>query len=83
VIDGAVSSDTTVRWHPVAGAAGYRIVWRRTDTDRWTDSVDVGANVVSHVLKDIVIDDHFFGVAALGSGDAASLVSFGGLAAAP
>jgi Peptidase family M28 len=83
VIDGAVSSDTTVRWHPVAGAAGYRIVWRRTDTDRWTDSIDVGPDAVSHVLKDIIIDDHFFGVAALGDGGAASIVSFGGLAVAP
>lgn len=80
VIDGAVSSDTTVRWQPVAGATGYRISWRRTDTDRWTDSIDVGADATSHVLEDVVIDDHFFGVAALGSGGAASLVSFGGLA---
>lgn len=83
VIDGAVSSNTTVRWQPVAGATGYRIVWRRTDTDRWTDSVDVGPDIATHVLKDIIIDDHFFGVAALGSGGAASLVSFGGLAAVP
>ena len=75
-----MSSDTTVRWQSVAGATGYRITWRRTDTDRWTDSVDVGADAFSHVLKDVVIDDHFFGVAALGSGGAASIISFGGLA---
>jgi hypothetical protein len=30
-IDGAVSSNTTIRWSPVKDAAGYKLYWRRAD----------------------------------------------------
>jgi len=33
--EGAVSTDTTVSWAPVAGAAGYLVRWRRTDSNEW------------------------------------------------
>ena len=35
--EGAVSTDTTVSWNPVAGASGYVVRWRRTDSNQWQD----------------------------------------------
>jgi len=83
VIEGAMSSNTTVRWQPVNGASGYRIAWRPTDVTGWSRSMDVGADITSYMLKDVVIDDHFFGVAALNAKGEASIISFGGLAPTP
>ena len=40
-IAGALSRDTTVKWSAVPGAAGYRVRWRRNDTQVWTDTRDV------------------------------------------
>jgi hypothetical protein len=77
-IAGAVSDDTTVTWTPVAGAAGYRVRWRRADGFGWTDKRDVSASATSVMLKNVNIDDHFFGVAALAASGAESLVTFGG-----
>jgi hypothetical protein len=34
-VEGAVSTDTTVSFAPVPGAASYVIRWRRTDTSNW------------------------------------------------
>ena len=77
-LKGALDTDTTVSWKPVAGAGGYRIYWRPTDQSDWTNHVDVAADATSHVLKDVVVDNHFAGVAALSSSGAESLVTFGG-----
>ena len=78
-LSGALSRDTTVKWAPVPGAAGYRVQWRRADTDRWTDHVDVaGQAAAGTVLKGVVVDDNFVGVSALGATGAESLVTFGG-----
>jgi hypothetical protein len=38
-IEGAVSTDTTIRWKPVPGAAGYIVRWRRTDASGWEHSL--------------------------------------------
>jgi len=45
VVEGAVANDTTVRWDPVVGAAGYLIRWRPTDSNQWQDAhyIPVGA----------------------------------------
>ncbi|WP_033074139.1 M20/M25/M40 family metallo-hydrolase [Sphingopyxis sp. MWB1] len=80
-IDGAVSSDTLVRWKPVDGAAAYRIHWRRADSQDWTDSRDVAAGVAPELRLDgVQIDDHFFGVSSLSADGAESLVTFAGMA---
>src|SRR5438067_105065 len=34
-VEGAVSTDTTVTWKPVAGADHYLVRWRRTDANNW------------------------------------------------
>ncbi len=77
-IAGAVSDDTHVAWQSVAGAAGYRIRWRRADGFAWTDQRDVPAAAISTDLAHVNIDDHFFGVSALGLTGAESIVTFAG-----
>jgi Zn-dependent M28 family amino/carboxypeptidase len=76
-IGGAVSPSTTLRWKPVAAAdlAGYRIYWRRPGDVNWTRSRWAG-NVTEYTLRDVVIDDYFFGVAAVDREGHESLVSF-------
>lgn len=34
-VEGAVSTDTTVKWKPVPGSFAYNIRWRRTDASNW------------------------------------------------
>lgn len=78
-LDGALSMDTRVFWDAVPGAAGYKVYWRRADAQDWTDSRAV-KGATETVLKDIVVDDHFIGVAAVAKDGSESLVTFGGMA---
>lgn len=76
-ISGALSRDTTVKWDPSPGAVRYRVRWRRTDRQDWTDMQEVsGATTI--VLRQVPVDDHFVGVAAVGADGSESLVSFAG-----
>ncbi len=93
-IEGAVSPDTTLRWTrpPATQApdlAGYRIHWRLTTEPQWSHSIYVG-DVAEHTLENVVIDNYFFGVSAVGENGAQSPVvfpdaagSFGGYEAKP
>jgi hypothetical protein len=79
-IDGAVSSNTTVTWTPVKGAAAYRLHWRRADRSDWSDSRVVSSDAPAEVmLPGVIVDDHFFGVSALSADGSQSIVTFGGL----
>ncbi|WP_251370542.1 M28 family metallopeptidase [Novilysobacter luteus] len=83
-IEGAVTADTTLRWtRPPAtqapGLAGYRIHWRLTTEPQWTHSRYVG-NVDTYTLENVVIDNYFFGVSAVGTNGAESPVVFPGAA---
>lgn len=83
-IEGAVSADTTLKWArpskaQAPGLAGYRIYWRLTTEPQWTRSVYVG-DVDAYTLKDIVIDNYFFGVAAVSKEGFESPVVFPGAA---
>jgi len=85
-ISGAVSADTTLSWELpgrriAPHLAGYRIYWRLTDSPVWTDSIYVG-NVDSYVLENIVIDNFYFGVAAVSQTGFESPVVFPGPAGA-
>jgi Zn-dependent M28 family amino/carboxypeptidase len=80
-IEGAVSADTTVSWTPAAGAAGYRVWWRDTLAPHWSDSRDV-KDAASLVLKNITIDDWFFGVSSVSADGYESPVEFPGPAGA-
>src|SRR5688500_13360741 len=41
--EGAVSTDTTVRFKAVPGAARYIVRWRRTDSNQWPFPVQLQA----------------------------------------
>ena len=68
-VDGGVSTDTTVTWAPVTGAASYSIRWRRTDANNWEVSRSVPATACSTtckaVLPHIRVDDWVFGVSSV------------------
>lgn len=80
-IEGAVSHDTTVNWTPVPGAASYRVWWRDTTAPFWTDSRSAGS-ATTLTLKNITVDDWFFGVSSVSSDGYDSPVEFPGVAGA-
>ena len=63
--EGAVSTDTTITWEPIEGAAAYVIRWRRTDAPDWQESVRVAGSAARHVLPGIRVDDYVFGVSSV------------------
>lgn len=74
-IGGIVEADAKLAWDAVNGAVGYKIYWRDTTSPTWDNSRYVG-NVTSFTLKEIVIDNSFFGVAAVADDGTESIVSF-------
>ena len=83
-IEGAVSPDTTLKWtrpdpKQAPNLAGYKVYWRLTTEPQWTHSRWVG-DVDAYTLEDIVIDNHFFGVAAVAKDGNESPVVFPGAA---
>ena len=85
VIEGAVTPHTTLRWQASPGAASYRVWWRRTTAPQWTHHRDVPAAAgaaQTATLRQIAIDDWFFGVSALSADAHESPVVFPGDAGA-
>ena len=76
-IEGAVTSDTTVQWKKQTDAAGYSVHWRDTTAPQWQHSRLVGTTD-KVILKDVVIDDWFFGVSAVSADGYQSPVVFPG-----
>jgi Zn-dependent M28 family amino/carboxypeptidase len=76
-IEGAVKSDTAIKWKALAGAATYRVHWRDTTAAQWQRSYAAG-DATTLTLKDVVIDDGFFGVSAVSGDGFASPVAFPG-----
>ena len=76
-IEGAVTSDTTVQWKKQPDAAGYSVHWRDTTAPQWQHSRLVGTTD-KVILKDVVIDDWFFGVSAVSADGYQSPVVFPG-----
>jgi len=77
-IEGRVSADTTLKWQKVIGATSYKLYWRLTTESQWTWGRDVG-DVAQHTLKNIVIDNYFFGVASVNADGIESPVVFPGV----
>ena len=76
-IEGALATDTTVHWKKVPGAAGYSVHWRDTTAPQWQFSYAVG-DTDQAVIKDVVIDDWFFGVSSVSADGYESPVVFPG-----
>ena len=75
-IGGIVEPSTKLRWEKVDGdIAGYKIYWRDTTSPIWQYSRFVG-DVTEFTLDGIVIDNFFFGVAAVDKEGHESLVVF-------
>ncbi|GGH01313.1 peptidase M28 [Polaribacter pacificus] len=74
-IGGGVQPAVKLRWDKVAGAKGYNIYWRDTTSPTWDHSRYVG-DVSDFVLEGIVVDNFFFGVAAVGPNGHESVVVF-------
>ena len=76
-IAGSLATDTTVTWHKVPAAAGYRVHWRDTTAPQWQFLRAVG-DVDHAVIKDVVIDDWYFGVSSVSADGYESPVVFPG-----
>ncbi|MDY2587723.1 M28 family metallopeptidase [Winogradskyella aquimaris] len=74
-IGGIVEPSAKLKWNKVDGAKGYKIYWRRTTSPTWDYSRYVG-NVNEFTLEGIVIDNYYFGVAAIGENGHESIVVF-------
>lgn len=78
-VKGAVAYDTTLSWQPSPGAASYNAWWRETTAPQWQHVQDAG-NASRVVLKNIILDDWFFGVSAVSKDGWESPVEFPGYA---
>lgn len=81
-ISGAVKASTTLKWQQAKGKmadnlAGYKVYWRLTTEPTWTNSRFVG-DVSEFSLKNIVIDNYFFGVSSVSKDGFESPVVFPG-----
>ena len=74
-IGGIVEPSAKMKWDKADGAVGYKIYWRDTTSPTWDHSRYVG-DVSEFTLKGIVIDNYFFGVAAIGKDGHESVVVF-------
>jgi hypothetical protein len=82
-ITGAVQPSPTLRWEaPETGdegrPLGYRIYWRKPTDATWTWSRWVG-NVTEYTVENVIIDNYFFGVAAVDAEGHESLIVFPGM----
>jgi len=76
-IGGIVEPSVKLKWDPVVGANGYKIYWRDTTSPTWDYSKYV-SDISEYTLEGIVIDNYFFGVAAVGENMHESVVVFPG-----
>jgi len=78
-VEGAVTPHTTLSWQAMPGAAGYRVWWRDTTTPQWQHSRHVADGEATRLtLRNVVIDDWFFGVSAISADGWESPVVFPG-----
>ncbi len=87
-VEGAVSTETTLSWRPVDGAAAYTLRWRRTDAANWEHErrlpgaeacaprvPDRGGLPCQALLPGIRIDDWVFGVSSVAADGSESPVA--------
>lgn len=76
-IGGVVEPSAKLEWDKVEddNIVGYKIYWRLTTSPTWDNFRYVG-NVNQHTLEGIVIDNYYFGVAAVAANGSESMVVF-------
>lgn len=74
-IGGIVEPAARLKWDAVDGAVGYKVYWRDTTSPTWDNSYFVSSQTEC-TLTGIVIDNYFFGVAAVGANGHESVVVF-------
>lgn len=74
-IGGVVEPAVKFKWNKIKGVKGYKIYWRDTTSPTWDHSRYVG-DVSEFMLNGIVIDNYFFGIAAVGENGFESVVAF-------
>ena len=74
-IGGIVEANARLQWDAVEGAVAYKVYWRDTTSPTWDYSRLITSGT-SATLKGIVIDNFFFGVAAVGKDGHESPVAF-------
>lgn len=74
-IGGIVEANARLQWDAVDGAVAYKVYWRDTTSPTW-DNARLITDGTSATLKGIVIDNFFFGVAAVGKDGHESPVAF-------
>ncbi|HYI49285.1 MAG TPA: M28 family peptidase [Allosphingosinicella sp.] len=91
VVQGAVSTDTSLRWAWVRDARAYIVRWRRTDASQWENSLRIegtrcsveintrgeqtGEGSCNPVLRGIRVDDWVFGVSSVAADGSESPVA--------
>lgn len=81
-LKGAVRASAVISWakppaEQAGNLAGYKVYWRLTDGNQWTYSKFVG-DVDSYTFENLVIDNYYFGVAAVAKNGAETPVVFPG-----
>lgn len=77
-IRGEVQPAARLNWEPPeepSALAGYRVYWRATDSPTWDRSAWVGL-ATEHTFEGLVVDNYFFGVAAVSEDGSESVVVF-------
>ncbi|HEX9729186.1 MAG TPA: M28 family metallopeptidase [Gemmatimonadales bacterium] len=77
-VGGIVRADARLSWSAptdTTAFAGYRVYWRLTDSPTWDHSRWMGL-ATDHVFDGLVIDNYYFGVAAVGRNGTESPVAF-------
>ena len=74
-IGGIVEPAVKFSWDKVKGAKGYKIYWRDTTSPTW-DHFKYVEDISEFTLEGIVVDNYFFGIAAIGENGHESIVSF-------
>ncbi len=77
-ISGQVQPSTTLYWDKIDddNLKGYKVYFRDTTSPTWDNFYSVDKDKTEFTLKGIVIDNYFFGVAAVGKDGQESLVVF-------
>ena len=74
-IAGAVEPSARLSWAPVPGAVGYKVYWRETTSPTWDRWIWVG-DATQATMTGLVVDNSFFGVAAVSAEGDESPVAF-------